>query len=179
MRGIIFQEFLRMVESGVGSEMLQRLVKDCQLESRGIYLPGQDYDHREILTVVGRLSRLLELPAPGLLKAFGLHLSKSLVTRYPSLFLESTTVFSFLEELPKRIALDPGAITVQEHPVRAMRVLYDSRIPLADLVEGLLLGCIDHYQEEIQIERIEKANSGGRLAVFILSQESETTRFEQ
>ena len=167
-----------MLESGVGRDMLRRLVSDCQLDSRGIYVPTQEYDHREILTMVGRLSRHLETPAPGLLKSFGCYLSKSLTVRYPWLFHHTTDVFVFLEQLPKRISMNPEIFEIRGDLHETLIVKYNSNIPLADLVEGLLCESINFYRQDIKLTRIEAPSSGGKQATFILHRESETSGLE-
>jgi hypothetical protein len=42
---------------------------------------------------------------------------------------------------------------------------YRSSRPLADLAEGLIAGCMDHYGERVRIERMPLAADGGGTAV--------------
>ena len=55
MKGIIFTEFLEMVETEYGMDMVDRLIDSSKIASQGAYTSVGTYDHRELIHLVGEL----------------------------------------------------------------------------------------------------------------------------
>ena len=61
-----------------------------------------------------------------------------------------------------------------EYEVRStdqLVVTYRSSRPLADLAEGLIEGCIAHFEDSIQIERNDHTENGETRARFVLERQ--------
>ena len=54
MKGIVFTEFLEMVEQRFSPEIADRLIDESDLPSGGIYTAVGTYEHTEIVTYVSR-----------------------------------------------------------------------------------------------------------------------------
>lgn len=177
MKGIVFTEFLEMVESKMGADISDRLVDDCDLPSGGAYTSLGTYDHAEIVKMVAYLSKLTDVPVPALLKVFGVHLMGRFAVLYPQLVTAKGNTYDLLDNVQGYIhgevrKLYPEAEfpTIQtERPGPGKLVLtYQSTRPFADLAEGLIQGTIDHYGENIQMVRVDLEGQPGTAARFSL-----------
>ena len=58
MKGIIFTEFLELVETGFGMEVADQVItRGCPFHNAGFTSVGS-YDHRDLISMVGELSNL-------------------------------------------------------------------------------------------------------------------------
>ena len=73
MKGIVFKEFIGMVESAFGEETVEKIIDKSNLESEGAYTSVGTYDHGEILQLVTHLSEECSTSVPDLVKTFGKH----------------------------------------------------------------------------------------------------------
>ena len=98
MKGIVFREFLEMVEATFGEEMLEALIAENDLPS-GECTPVGTYDHQELVAMAITLSEKTDLPVEALGKP-------SATTFWP--FLNSSrpfnheSSFAFLDTRPRR-----------------------------------------------------------------------------
>lgn len=169
MKGIVFSEFVEMVEDAFSPEIADRIIEGSELPSGGAYTSVGTYDHQEILTLVGKLSELTNTPAPDLVKAFGTHLAGRFSSLYPTFFEGVADTFGFLETIEDHVhkevrKLYPDAelptFETSRRGDRSLQMIYRSRRPFADLAEGLILGCAGHFGDKILIRR-EDASAGG------------------
>ncbi len=56
MKGIVFTEFLEMVEESFGFELADRIVVDSKLPSGAVYTAVGTYSHGEMLDLIHKLS---------------------------------------------------------------------------------------------------------------------------
>lgn len=177
MKGVVFTEFLEMVESKIGADTADQLLDDCELASGGAYTALGTYDHQEMVTLVVRLSELTNTPVPDLLKTFGNHLLGRFVAQYPSFFTEAGSAYDLLERVEGYIHVEvrklyPDAelpsFQCQRDGNGRMVLTYSSARPFADLAEGLIRGCIAHYQENVELVRHDLPGVSGTSARFEL-----------
>src|SRR6476661_6798326 len=71
MKGIIFTEFLDMVEQRFSPQVVEQMVTAAQLPSGGAYTSVGKYDHGEIWSLVCELSKVCDTSVPDLFKAYG------------------------------------------------------------------------------------------------------------
>lgn len=86
MKGVIFTEFLTLVEQEFGMAVVDAIVQESNLETGGAYTSLGTYDHRELLSMVGRLAEETGLPASELVTSFGRHLIGAFTKRYSAFF---------------------------------------------------------------------------------------------
>nr|WP_191968493.1 heme NO-binding domain-containing protein [Cellvibrio sp. KY-GH-1] len=106
MKGIVFTEFMSMVEQSWGMDMVDDLIDATNPPSGGAYTSVGTYDLSELLAYVLELSRRFDLPVPVLVKAFGNFLAKSFVKKFPVFFAEATTTFDVLREVDRHIHVE-------------------------------------------------------------------------
>ena len=181
MKGIVFSEFNDMVEQRFSLETLDHIISQADLPSGGAYTSVGTYDHREILLLVECLSRETGISPDELIKAFGQHLASRFSVLYPSFFDRVDDVFGFLASIENHVHVEVRKLypdaelpSFRTEPIgdHAMRMIYESRHPFADLAEGLIIGCSMHFGESISIERIEDNDDTLRRTEFMLSKQA-------
>jgi hypothetical protein len=181
MKGVVFTEFIDMVEATFGLEVADKIIGSSHLASKGAYTSVGTYDYHEMVELVTELSKATDIPVPDLLKAFGNYLFGQFVKRYPAFFTEKQTVFGFLQQVEKHIHVEvrklypdaelPTFETSQSSP-NQMEMLYSSERKMSDLAEGLILGCIAHFKEQISIAKEDVSGGSGTNVRFILKKQS-------
>jgi hypothetical protein len=182
MKGIVFREFLEMVEEAFGMDVADRIIEESELPSGGAYTSVATYDHHEILTLVGKLHEQTQVPVPDLVRAFGRHLFHRFVALYPGFFVGVPSAFALLQRIDgiihvevRKLYPDAELPVFDCEPLGSDRLVmtYRSRRPFADLAEGLIQGCIEYYKEPITIERENlEATPGETRARFLLTKRS-------
>lgn len=177
MKGIVFTEFLGMVEDRFGPDTVERIIEESALPSGAAYTTVGTYDHRELLQLVGRLSTATGLPAPVLVRTFGQHLFGRFTHAYPNFFNDVESAFDFLGKVDNYIHVEvlklypdaelPRFDYAYPGPGR-MEMVYRSRCPFSDLAEGLILGCIEHFGQPIELTRTNLDEDGATAVRFSL-----------
>ncbi|MGH1398209.1 MAG: heme NO-binding domain-containing protein [Alphaproteobacteria bacterium] len=177
MKGIVFTELLDMVEDLFGSDMIDDILDDCELESGGAYTTVGTYDNEELFKIVGALSKKTEIPIKDLVYKYGHHLFFRFHALMPVFFEKPTSAFEFLESVHDTIHVEvkklyPDAtlpqFTTKSLGDNALVMVYKSQCPLADFAEGLMRGCIDFYKENIEIQSEDKNTEGEYSRIFTL-----------
>jgi hypothetical protein len=178
MKGMVFTEFMDLVETQWSLDMVDTLISDSGVASGGAYTAVGTYPHEEIVALVQSLSRQTGLPVPDLIRAFGQHLFKRFSELYPRFFDGINGSFSFLAGIEDIIhaevrKLYPDAelptFEVEQSPGRLV-LTYISSHPFPDLAQGLIEGCIAHFGEDIQVSRESPGDIPGAQARFVLTQ---------
>jgi hypothetical protein len=179
MKGVLFAEFLEMVEDCFSREIADRIIVASDLPSGGAYTSIGTYDHTEMVQLVTQLSVATGTPVPVLVHSFGKYLFGRFVILYPQLFEGVESAYSLLTkvdsyihvevqklyadaELPRfECASEPGRLTM----------IYQSTRGLADFAAGLIDGCIEHYGETIDVQREDLSGGRGTRVRFSLTQQ--------
>lgn len=88
MKGIVFTEFMGMVEQRWGMDMVDDLIDATNPRSKGAYTGVGTYELGELVAYVVELSRRINVPVPDLVKAFGTFLAGSFVKKFPAFFFQ-------------------------------------------------------------------------------------------
>lgn len=177
MKGMIFTEFLDFVTDQLGVETCEEMIESCDLTDDGAYTAVGTYDHRELLEMVTYLSHKTDTPIPLLVQAFGKNLFGALGRKYPMFLEDIPDAFSLLKQIDDVIHVNvrklyPDAELPSfsyEQPDESTLILnYESSRGLADVAVGLLQGCFEHFDEAIDLERIDLEGAPGTQAQFIL-----------
>lgn len=177
MKGLVFSQFIDMVEERFGPDLLERIIAACDLPSGGVYSSLGTYDFEEMASLVNALSRETGSPPSALIKAFGVHLFGRLVKLYPQFIDGETSTMGFVPKVENYIhhevrklypdATLPSFIIEDLGPDR-MVFVYQSPRPLGDMAEGMLLGCAQHFGEDIELVRDNLPSEVGHRARFTL-----------
>lgn len=176
MKGIVFKEFLGMVESSFGGEMVENIIDESNLKSEGAYTSVGTYDHMEIVQLVSKLSSKVQAPFPDLVKTFGKHLAVVFSKGFPD-FFKTPDAFAFLKSVDGIIhkevrKLYPDAelpsFKYEQPSPDHLIMQYSSTRPFADLAEGLIEGVIKHFGESIEITITDTSDGKGNSRRFSL-----------
>jgi hypothetical protein len=161
MKGIVFTEFIEMLENKFSPELADRVISESELESGGAYTAVGTYDHNELLRMVGVLSEITEKPANELVYTFGRHLFGRFTEHYPDFFAGINNSFDFLDTIEKHVHVEvrklyPDAelprFATERPDGHTMIMTYDSKRPFGDLALGLIEGSVEYYGEDVKVE---------------------------
>jgi hypothetical protein len=162
MKGVVFTEFVEMVESRFSPETADMLLDECDLPSGGVYTAVGTYDHTELVSMVVRLSEHSGIAVPDLVRTFGQHMFGRFQAGYPQFFDGSSNALDFLAGIENVIhkevlKLYPDAqlprFDLERPDADTLIMTYRSERHLGDLAEGLIQQCITHFGESIAMER--------------------------
>ena len=187
MLGMVFTEFLDMVEDRFPPDVSDRLIllAEEKFVSRGIYTAIGNYDHAEMLLLVKQLSGETGIPVSDLVEAYGEHLFMRFLSRYPEFFCDINDSYEFLEGIEAHIhkevrMLYPEADLPTFECFREgddlLVMKYSSARPFAHLARGLMKGCVNHFNETIEIDMQLESPEDGTRAVFRLKKNDARAR---
>ena len=177
MKGIVFTEFLEMVESKFGIEMVNGLLDSSELASGGVYSAVGTYDHKEMVSLVVELGKRSGMPLPDLLKAFGRYLFGTFKTSYASMFESAGDGFEFLESIDQEIHVEvlklyPDAelpsFKTERKEDNVLQMDYHSDRAMGALAHGLIEACGEHYNEGFDIV-MQPQTEDGKYVRFLIT----------
>jgi hypothetical protein len=162
MKGMVFTEFLEMVESTFSADMVDDIIDDSAPPSGGAYTSVGTYDHQELVGMVTALSARSGLPVPALIHGFGTHLFGRFHALYPRFFEGIPSAVDFLFGIESVIhtevrKLYPDAQLPSFDCVRrddGLDMVYASPRHFGDLAEGLIGGAIAHFGDSLGLTRV-------------------------
>lgn len=179
MKGMIFTEFLEMVEDQFGLVTVDNILAQAQPKSGGAYTSVGNYHHSEMVQLVRALSNATEVPSRELLQTFGHWVFLRLfAANYGSFFVNSKNAYDFLSSVESYIHVEvrklyPDAelptFAVQRPDADCLIMVYHSARPFAAFAHGLILGCIDYYDEDIDVSMEDTSSGRGTSARFTLT----------
>ena len=177
MKGIVFTEFLEMVEDKFSPEITDKIIEASELSTDGAYTSVGTYHHSELIKLIGNLSNETDIDIPLLIETFGKYLFGRFVVLYPAFFEENQTTFGFLQLIENHVHVEvkklyPDAELPSFNTTlindNKLEMIYESKRPFAPLAHGLMLGCIDYYNEDMNIETEDLSGGENRHVKFTL-----------
>jgi hypothetical protein len=180
MKGIVFTEFLEMVETRFTPAVADRIITACDLPSGGAYTAVGTYAHEELVQLVAQLSTVTGVAAPDLLRTFGEQLFQRFVALYPQFFAGVPSAFAFLARIEDHIHVEvrklyPEAelptFTYDASTPGRLTLVYRSTRPFAAFAEGLIRGCITHFGAPITLHAEDRSDGRQTCVCFVLTQQ--------
>jgi hypothetical protein len=177
MKGMVFTEFLEMVEDRWSPDVVDTLLDEVPLASGGMYTSVGIYGHEELVALVQGLSERVGTPMPDLVRGFGAHLFGRFVAGHPKLFVGIDNAFDFLACIETMIHVEvlklyPDASLPRfdiERDGDRLTLIYRSSRHFEDLAHGLVEGCLAHYGETADIVRGPVVDAHGPGVRFIVN----------
>ena len=175
MKGIVFTEFLELVENEFGLEIVQRVIDECQLETDGVYTSIGIYSHKDMFKMVGKLSKIKGIPVSELLTIYGEYFFTTLSKDYPK-FMEQSSLFPFLDSIekyihPEVLKLYPDAelprFDAEIKSDNEMLLNYMSSRKMSDLAIGLIKGASKYFKEGVEIFKVSEEDDGEKVMLRI------------
>ena len=177
MKGIVFTEFLKMVEEKFGYEMVDKIITESNLPNDGAYSSTGTYSSQELVAMVLSLHGTTELPVDALIRTFGEYFFNVLRDNYGVFLDRVDNLFSFLGSIHNHIHVEvrklyPDAelpsFDTESSDENTMVMIYHSERKLSDFAEGLMMKAAKHYNEKIDIKK-EMMNEDGSEVRFVIN----------
>lgn len=180
MKGIVFTEFMEMIASSFGDDMVDNLIDGTDPASLGAYTSVGTYEFDELNNYIIELNRLTNIPVPNLVKSFGLHLGHTFTNKFSTFFKECNGTVGLLKGVHDHIHVEvqklyPDAelpeFSFDDSDAHQFKLFYRSKRGLADLAEGLIEATMKHYQEHLKVSRHDGIDGDFHTAEFIISKD--------
>lgn len=162
MLGVVFTEFMEMVEDKFSMDVADTILEKSEVADGGAFTAVGNYSHEDMVKLVVALSEEVDIPVPDLVMTFGTHLFGRFGALYPVFFEGVETSFDFLDSVEDRIHVEvrklyPDAqlpsFDTQRLDPNTLEMIYTSDRPFADLAHGLIAGCGPYFNERLTIDR--------------------------
>lgn len=162
MKGVVFTEFINMVEEKFGYDIVDELLMQDGLTDDGAYTAVGTYPHTEMVQLVMGLHQKTEVEVPLLLKTFGKHLFGVFSKSYGVFFEHAKNAFDFLNSIENYIHVEVQKLYPDAELPRFENTMIDNKTlqmdyysdrSMADLAEGLIESTFEHYQEDAHIDK--------------------------
>ncbi len=160
MKGIVFTEFLEMVETAYGLEMVDTIIEKSNLPSEGIYTSIATYDFNEMVSLITELSKEVKLPPGDLIYTFGHYLFSSLGRAHPEVIQNYNSPLGLLYSIEDHIhvhvkKLYPDAelpsFKILEKTDYSLTMVYTSSRGLYRLAHGLIEKTFEHFNGKADV----------------------------
>jgi hypothetical protein len=179
MKGIVFSSFLDFVEQRLGDDFVDEMIEASDLSTNGAYTNVGTYPVSELVEMVGYILARHDFDPDQLLRDFGRHTFKHLTDNYQHMVVDFKDSFDCIYHVDQTIhqnvlKLYPDA----ELPNMNAKIVddgsrllleYQSTRPFMHFAHGLVEGCIEYFNDRVEIEMIDRSNGEGNHAEFVLS----------
>jgi len=177
MKGIIFTEFLDLVEEKFGLPMVDQIIQQSELKSGGIYTSVGTYEFSEMLQLLSHLSNNTSISIDDLLMVYSEHLFSVLVKSHPQLVAHYKDPMDLIASIENHIHVEVQKIYPEaqlptfdliERGDDKMVMIYKSERALYMLGKGLMLETFKLFNVPVVIE-YEKLNDEGTEVKFLIN----------
>jgi len=177
MKGIIFTEFLELVEDKFGLAMVDKIINQSTLESNGIYTAFGTYEFSEMLQLMTKLSQNTDIEIDDLLMVYAEHLFAVLVKSYPNLVERYHSPMDLIASIENHIHIEVKKIysdaqlptfQLEERSENKMVMIYKSERALYMLGKGLMLEAFKLFKIPVEVN-LEKLKEDGTEVRFVIN----------
>lgn len=177
MKGIVFTEFLDLVEDKFGLEMVDKIINQSQLESEGAYTSVGTYKFSEMLQLLQHLSKNTNIPIDDLLLVYAEHFFSVLESSYPGLIATYSDPIEMLASIENHIHVEVRKIypdaelptfEVLEKTDNSLIMIYKSSRAMHHFGLGLMNKTFEHFNATATIE-LEKIKEDGTEVKFLIN----------
>ncbi|QXP67586.1 heme NO-binding domain-containing protein [Polaribacter sp. AHE13PA] len=176
MKGIVFTEFLDLVEEKFGLEMVDKIISQSELASEGVYTSIGTYSFSEMLQLVTNLSGNTGISTDDLLLVYAEHFFSVIKTSYPGLLETYKDPIEMLASIENHIHVEVQKIypdaelptfVVEEKTDNSITMLYKSSRAMHHFGLGLMNKTFEHFNAKASIV-LEKIKEDGTEVRFIV-----------
>ncbi len=177
MKGIVFTEFLDLVEDKFGLEMVDKIITSSNLESGGIYTSVGTYKFSEMLQLLQHLSENTNISIDDLLLVYAEHFFSVLQQSYPGLLATYKDPIEMLSSIENHIHIEVRKIypdaelptfDVIEKTDKSLTMIYKSSRAMHHFGLGLMNKTFEHFNSTASIV-LEKLKDDGTEVKFIIN----------
>ncbi len=178
MQGMVFTEFLKMVDEYYSPEITEKVISECKMETNGAYTSVGNYSHTELVSLVVALAKHDTKSVQQLVRAFGNYLLERFSQTYSDFFDEYDDVFDFFDKIGPHVHSEvmklypdssPPSISTKRISEESTQLFYKSHRCLGDAAHGLIEGALEYYATEAIIERNDLNEKDGCFVCFTIT----------
>jgi len=177
MKGIVFTEFLDLVESKFGLEVVDTILNNSDLPSNGVYTAVGTYSFSEMLSLLTNLNVETGIPIDDLLFVYGQHFFGAVQQSYPTFLEQYKDPIEMLSSIENHIHVEVRKIypdaelptfTVVEKTDHTLIMIYKSSRAMSSFGKGLMNKTFEHFNTKATI-LVEKIKDDGTEVKFSIS----------
>ena len=177
MKGIVFTEFLELVEEKFGLEMVDNIITSSNLESEGIYTAVGTYSFSEMLQLLQHLSKNTGISIDNLLLVYAEHFFSVIEQNYPGLLATYKDPIEMISSIENHIHVEVRKIypdaelptfEVVSKTKNSLVMIYTSSRAMHHFGLGLMNKTFEHFNSTATIE-LEKVKEDGSEVRFIIN----------
>mgnify|MGYP001311151544 CR=1 FL=1 len=182
MKGIVFTEFLELVEDKFGLEMVDKIILNSQLDSGGIYTSIGTYSFTEMLQLLQNLNKETGIEIDTLLEVYAEHFFGVIETSYPHMLRSYKDPIEMLASIENHIHVEVKKIyhdaelptfEVIDQTKQHLIMLYKSSRAMHHFGLGLMKKTFSYFGESATIE-LEKIQADGTEVKFSIFKNNES-----
>lgn len=176
MKGIVFTEFLELVEEKFGLNMVDTIIEESNLPSNGVYTSIGTYDFSEMLSLISSLSKHTSISVDDLLKVYAEHFFNVLKDSYPQLLESYTNPIELLSSIENHIHVEvmkiyPDAelpkFEILEKTDDRLVMIYKSSRAMYSFGLGLMHKTFSHFNKDANIQYVKLKKDGTEVKFLI------------
>ncbi|MBE7688171.1 heme NO-binding domain-containing protein [Tenacibaculum finnmarkense] len=177
MKGIVFTEFLDLVEEKFGLEVVDKIISQSTLDSQGIYTAIGTYSFSEMLQLLQHLSKYSGISIDDLLLLYAEHFFSVIENSYPGLLATYKEPIEMLASIENHIHVEVQKIypdaelptfIVKERTENSLVMIYKSSRAMHHFGLGLMNKTFEHFNTSATIV-LEKIKQDGTEVKFIIN----------
>ena len=177
MKGIVFTEFLDLVEEKFGLEMVDAIISQSKLESKGVYTSIGTYSFSELLQLLQNLQTKTGISIDNLLLIYGEHFFSVIETNYKDLLSSYNDPIEMLASINNHIHVEVRKIyndaelptfIIKEKTKKTLILIYKSSRSMHHFGLGLMNKTFEHFNSKATIV-LEKIKKDGTEVKFIIT----------
>ncbi|MCB4799400.1 heme NO-binding domain-containing protein [Neotamlana laminarinivorans] len=177
MKGIVFTEFLDLVEEKFGLEMVDKIITSSNLKSEGIYTSVGTYEFSEMLQLLTKLSENTNIAIDNLLQVYAEHFFSVIKRSYSGILQMYSDPIEMLASIENHIHVEvrkiypdaelPTFQVLEKTPTKLV-LIYKSSRAMHAFGLGLMNKTFEHFNTASTIE-FEKLNDAATEVKFIVN----------
>jgi len=180
MKGVIFSEFMSMVEDQWDIATLNSILEDANDPIKGAYVGVGNYSYQNLVSLVGALNIRSGIPGKELLQIFGKYLFEKLFHRYPYISKDFHSSFELLENIETVIHAEVKKLYQDSQPPKigcervsdtVLKMTYSSHRCMAPVAVGLMHGCAEYFHDKFDIKILKSSKNGDHVEFLVTKQD--------
>lgn len=178
MKGMVFTEFLELIETQFGLQVVDEMIEKAHLKSGGAYTTVGNYPHTEMIHMVVELHKSTNIPVKDLMIVFGKYLfGKLAATLHKDIIKNISDPFDLLQNIEDTIHVEVKKLYTDARPPmfetfsrtdKELVIIYQSARKFGDLAEGLIFGCGEYFNQKFNVVQTPLSDDGSKVRFQII-----------
>jgi len=177
MKGIVFTEFIDLVEEKFGLEMVDKIISASTLDSNGVYTAVGTYSFSEMLQLLQHLSENTGISIDNLLLVYAEHFFSVIEKSYPGLLATYKDPIEMISSIENHIHVEVRKIypdaelptfEVEDKTDDSLVLIYKSSRAMHHFGLGLMNKTFAHFNSTATID-LEKIKEDGTEVRFVIN----------